>query len=109
MDNIEVISTFLWRKARRDEMAPHKAESDAVIDMNNLYKWGGNLIGGMEERARDEEARTASLNASMAICGWLKVSEASTLCKEVEEELRDLTNLESQRMSDEDDEHGGIL
>ncbi|KAB8302693.1 hypothetical protein EYC80_006055 [Monilinia laxa] len=109
MDNIEVISTFLWRNARRDEMAPHKAESDAVIDMNNLYKWGGNLVGGMEERARDEEARTAGLHAAMAMCGWLKISEASTLCKEVEEELRDLTNLESQRMRDEDDEDGGIL
>ncbi|KAA8576577.1 hypothetical protein MFRU_014g02350 [Monilinia fructicola] len=109
MDNIEVISTFLWKKARRDEMAPHRAESDAVMDMHNLYKWGANLVGGMEERARDEEARTAVLHAGMAMCDWLKVSEPSTLCKEVEGELRDLTNLESQRMRDEDDEDDGIL
>ncbi|QSZ30106.1 hypothetical protein DSL72_004626 [Monilinia vaccinii-corymbosi] len=78
MDNVKVISTFLWRKARRDEMVPHRAESDAVMDMNNLCKWGENLVGGMEERAGDEEARMAVLHAAMAMCGWLRVSEAST-------------------------------
>ncbi|ESZ99297.1 hypothetical protein SBOR_0338 [Sclerotinia borealis F-4128] len=109
MDNIEVISTFLWRKARRDEMAPHRAESDAVMDMNNLYKWGENLVGGKEERARDEEARTAVLHAAMAMCDWLRVSEASNLCREVGGELRDLTNLESGRVRDDNDGNGVIL
>ncbi|KAF7877492.1 hypothetical protein EAF04_001169 [Stromatinia cepivora] len=109
MDNIEVISTFLWRKARRDEMAPHRAESDAVMDMTNLYKWGENLVDGMEERAGNEEARTAVSHAAMALCGWLRVSEACTLCKEVEEELRDLTNLETERAGEVGDEVGDTL
>ncbi|KAJ8070191.1 hypothetical protein OCU04_000580 [Sclerotinia nivalis] len=106
MDNIGVISTFLWRKARRDEMAPHRAESDAVMDMNNLYKWGENLVDGMEERAGNEEARTAVSHAAMALCGWLRVTEACTLCKEVGEELRDLTSLETERAGEVDDEFG---
>lgn len=109
MDNIEIISTYLWRRARRDEMAPHRAESDAVVDMNNLYKWGEKLIDGMEERSRDEAARTSVLHAAMAMCGWLRVSEACALCKEVEGELRDLTNLETDRAREEDDQDGEIL
>ncbi|CCD45601.1 hypothetical protein BofuT4_P046190.1 [Botrytis cinerea T4] len=109
MDNIEVISTFLWRKARRDQMAPHRAESDAVMDMNNLYRWGENLIDGMEERAGTEGARTAVLNAALAMCEWLRISEACTLCREVEGELRGLANLEMERAREGDGEEGDIL
>ncbi|CAD6448237.1 35312e2f-e8c5-47d6-9ced-769f335de3aa [Sclerotinia trifoliorum] len=109
MDNIEVISTFLWRKARRDEMAPHRAESDAVMDMKNLYKWGEDLVDGLEERAGNEEARTAVSHAAMSLCGWLRVSEACTLCTEVEEELRDLTYLERERAREAGDGFGDIL
>lgn len=113
MDNIETISTFMWRKARRDEMAPHRAESDAVTDMNNLYKWGENLVGGMEERAGEEEARTEVLHAAMAMCRWLGASDASTLCREIEKELRELRILESERLESErardEDERNGIL
>ncbi|KAF7958728.1 hypothetical protein EAE96_002262 [Botrytis aclada] len=109
MDNIEVISTFLWRKARRDQMAPHRAESDAAMDMNNLYKWGESLVDGMEERARTEGARTAVLNAALAMCGWLRVAEASTLCKEIEGEMRGLANLEVERAREGDGEDGDIL
>ncbi|KAF7949789.1 uncharacterized protein EAE97_003298 [Botrytis byssoidea] len=109
MDNIEVISTFLWRKARRDQMAPHRAESDAAMDMNNLYKWGENLVDGMEERARTEGARTAVLNAASAMCEWLRIAEACTLCKEIEGELRGLTNLEMERARQENGEDGDIL
>ncbi|KAF7938041.1 hypothetical protein EAE99_001713 [Botrytis elliptica] len=109
MDNIEVISTFIWRKARRDQMAPHRAESDAAMDMNNLYKRGEILVDGMEERARTEEARTAVLNAALAMCEWLRIAEACTLCKEIEGELRDLTNLEMERARQENGEDGDIL
>ncbi|TGO56396.1 hypothetical protein BCON_0078g00130 [Botryotinia convoluta] len=109
MDNIEVISTFLWRKARRDQMAPHRAESDAAMDMNNLYKWGENLVDGMEERAGTEGARTAVLNAALTMCGWLRVAEASTLCKEIEGELRGLANLELERAKQENGEDGDVL
>ncbi|KAI9650171.1 hypothetical protein NHQ30_000184 [Ciborinia camelliae] len=106
MDNIEAISTFLWRKARRDEMAPHRAESDAVIDMNNLYRWGESLVNGMEERAGDERARTEVLHAAIAMCGWLGDPDACTLCREVGGELKDLMDLETQR---EENEDGDIL
>ncbi|APA06857.1 hypothetical protein sscle_02g016270 [Sclerotinia sclerotiorum 1980 UF-70] len=109
MDNIEVISTYLWRKARRDEMAPHRAESDAVMGMKNLYKWGEYLVDGLEERARNEEARTTVSHAAMALCGWLRVTEACTLCTEAEEELRDLTNLERERAGEAGDEFGDTL
>ncbi|KAF5878416.1 uncharacterized protein Bfra_000581 [Botrytis fragariae] len=109
MDNIEVISTFLWRKARRDQMAPHRAESDAAMDMNNLYKWGENLVDGMEERAGTEGARTAVLNAALAMCEWLRIAEACTLCKEIEGELRDLANLGLERARQENGEDGDVL
>ncbi|TEY86501.1 hypothetical protein BOTCAL_0007g00280 [Botryotinia calthae] len=109
MDNIEVISTFLWRKARRDQMAPHRAESDAVMDMNNLYRWGENLVDGMQERVGTEGARTAVLNAALAMCEWLRIAEACTLCKEIEGELRGLADLEMERAREEDGEEGDIL
>ncbi|TGO90348.1 hypothetical protein BPOR_0068g00150 [Botrytis porri] len=109
MDNIEVISTFLWRKARRDQMAPHRAESDAAMDMHNLYKWGESLVEGIEERARTEGARTAVLNAALAMCEWLRIAEACTLCKEIEGELRGLANLEVERASEKEGEDGDIL
>lgn len=90
-------------------MAPHRAESDAVMDMNNLYRWGENLIDGMEERAGTEGARTAVLNAALAMCEWLRISEACTLCREVEGELRGLANLEMERAREGDGEEGDIL
>jgi hypothetical protein len=40
MENISRISTHLWREARRDIMARHRAEADTVRRMRNLYAWG---------------------------------------------------------------------
>lgn len=48
MDNISTISTHLWRRARHDAMAPHRAEADAVREMRDLYAWGELVVRGRE-------------------------------------------------------------
>lgn len=48
MDNISTICTHLWRKARHDVMAPHRAEADAVREMRDLYAWAELVARAMD-------------------------------------------------------------
>ena len=48
MDNISRISTHIWREARRDIMARHRAEADAVRRMRDLYAWGEIVVRSVE-------------------------------------------------------------
>ncbi|TAQ90464.1 hypothetical protein B7494_g1186 [Chlorociboria aeruginascens] len=73
MDNISVISTNLWRKARGHLLAPHREEAEAVRNMNRLYMWGEVLVRSVEEHRagwEDSEVREE-------IDGDKKVGEAS--------------------------------
>lgn len=53
MDNISLISTHIWRRARGDEMAPHRAEADAVGVMRDLYAWSEVVATGLESEGID--------------------------------------------------------
>jgi hypothetical protein len=108
MDNLSVISTHLWRKARSDGMAPHRAEADAVRAMRNLYAWGEILVRGLEEGVygrQDEEMETESGLSSLGeeegevvrvgeaakrLCEWLRDRRAWGVCERVLKELRKL-------------------
>lgn len=48
MDNISTICTHLWRKARHDAIAPHRAEADAVREMRDLYAWAELVARAMD-------------------------------------------------------------
>jgi hypothetical protein len=102
MDNISVISTYVWRKARRDVMAPHRAEAAAVRTMKDLYAWGEIVVRGFEgeDRGCDEqegESESSVLGderdagrvgeAAKRLCRWFGDEQASNVCEELAGEL----------------------
>ncbi|KAE8440802.1 hypothetical protein EG329_006558 [Mollisiaceae sp. DMI_Dod_QoI] len=115
MDSISTICTRLWRKARRDGMAPHRAEADAVRDMRDLYAWSEVVAKCMEsdgledgesglesddhglENGRASETLEGTgfpgmrvAKAAKCICQWLGDEDAWDTCDTVMGELRDL-------------------
>jgi len=93
MDNISTISTHLWRKARSDIMAPHRAEAEAVRSMRNLYIWGEKVVRGMEgEGFLNEEGQmgVGAGEAALRICGWLGDEQARGFCMGVLGTLKQL-------------------
>lgn len=114
MDNISTIATHLWRKARRNIMAPHRAEADAVRRMRDLYAWGEVIVNAMESgiiHDDDEESDGSSMitglnlegirvaHAAKAFCRWLRDMAACGECKNVLNRLRELDEEEEERSS----------
>jgi hypothetical protein len=122
MDNISKICTHMWRKARSDGIAPHRAEAQTVRVMRNLYAWGELVVRAFEGGVGEEDdemdlpmdaksERWSDLGESVAVrvgeaaenfCGCLKDRRAWNTCHDVVKELRDLEG----EMGSED---GGIL
>ncbi|PBP27147.1 hypothetical protein BUE80_DR001928 [Diplocarpon rosae] len=109
MDNISTISTHIWRKARCDDMAPHRAEADAVRGMRDLYAWSEVIARGLESKAiddgradgggseADEDAEDLGMRVGRAakkLCQWLGDGQAWDECHGVTGELRDLSERE---------------
>jgi hypothetical protein len=105
MDYISIISTHIWRKARSDLIAPHRAEAVAVREMRDLYTWGEFLVRGVEDedhvydeeqsdRTHDawtEEESTMMVGEVAArLCRWLRDREALRACQRVSMELMGL-------------------
>ncbi|KUJ22376.1 uncharacterized protein LY89DRAFT_575666 [Mollisia scopiformis] len=108
MDSISRICTQIWRKARRDLVAPHREEADAVREMRDLYKWSevvarcmesdglddgegevGSEVSGTEDDGLGFPGMSAA-KAAKRICQWLGDEEAWDTCDTVMGELRDL-------------------
>jgi hypothetical protein len=95
MDNISTICTHLWRKARKDVMAPHRAEAETVRVMKDLYEWGEVIARGLE-RDTDEDGGDSGemgmrvVEAARLFCKWLGDGRAVVECEETGEELRGL-------------------
>lgn len=124
MDNISAICTHMWRKARRDVLAPRRAEAEAVRDMRDLYAWGETVSrafqsDGLEENRMDwenaEGRRCSGVGsdvwarvgeAAKNLCKWLENNEALVSCEEAANGLRELKK-EAGRSSP--DEFGCIL
>ncbi|KAG4442283.1 hypothetical protein IFR05_002207 [Cadophora sp. M221] len=123
MDNIRDISTHMWRRARSDEMAPHRAEADAILTMRDLYAWGevvaqgmesngGNVEGGEyagEGSVGEDPTEIGSLKVAYAarkLCRWLSDRQAWEDCDGVMSELSDLIEVDGLggRISEIDDE-----
>ncbi|PBP28218.1 hypothetical protein BUE80_DR000730 [Diplocarpon rosae] len=109
MDNISIISTYIWRKARCDDMAPRLAEADAVRGMRDLYAWSEVVARGLESKniddgeaddggsGADEEAEDLGMRVGRAakkICQWLGDGQAWDECHGVTKELRGLSERE---------------
>jgi hypothetical protein len=109
MNNISTICTYLWRKARHDDMAPHCAEAEAVRNMRDLYVWAELVARGPSSDGLlspndldlESEANYGDLGgemnmavrvgkAAMRICEWVDDGEAWDSCQSVVDELRDL-------------------
>jgi hypothetical protein len=105
MDNISRISTHVWRKARSDVMAPHRAEAAAVRTMKELYAWGETVVRGFEgeDRGCDEQEGESESSvvgdegdagriggAAKRLCHWFGDEQASNVCEELAGELLDL-------------------
>jgi hypothetical protein len=117
----------MWRKARNDGMAPHRAEAEAVRVMRDLYSWGELMVKGLEESGglgfgEDEEMESLGGwseeesgavrvgDAAKSLCRWLRNRRAWDTCEEVLEELRELEECEFRRESGEVSEDGvGII
>jgi hypothetical protein len=128
MDYISIISTHIWRKARSDLIAPHRAEAVAVREMRDLYTWGEFLVRGVEDEDHvyDEEQSDSSYGAWMEeestmmvgkvatrLCRWLGEREALRACQRVSMELLGLMReqAEERRVSvgERPDEFGNNL
>ncbi|KAH7364309.1 hypothetical protein BKA65DRAFT_490988 [Rhexocercosporidium sp. MPI-PUGE-AT-0058] len=98
MDNIRDISTHMWRRARSDEMAPHRAEADAVHAMRDLYAWSEVVARGIdsdiecgEGAGKDpDEISLKVAYAAKRLCQWLGDGQAWDDCHGILRELRDL-------------------
>jgi hypothetical protein len=113
MDNISTISTRIWREARSNIMAPHRAEADTVRAMRNLYAWGEIVVRGMEsggEYENEDDGRSAVTGlqedgavrvaeAAKSLCGWLSDSEAWGVCERALRKLRELDGNMKERSS----------
>ncbi|PVH88219.1 hypothetical protein DL98DRAFT_365064, partial [Cadophora sp. DSE1049] len=107
MNNIRDISTNMWRRARSDGMAPHRAEADAVQAMRDLYAWSVVVAQGMEsdginlgqgedgDDVRDAIAGINVAHAAMRLCEWLGDERAWRGCDGILRELRDLLEMEA--------------
>lgn len=129
MDNISTICTRLWRKARRDPMAPHREEAGAVGEMRDLFVWGEVVARCMESDGLDDGSEDDSgsdvavrgardwngidvafpgmkvVKAAMKLCNWLGDEDAWDTCDMVMGELRDL--VEDERMATAEEGGGG--
>jgi len=108
MDNISMICTYMWRKARSDGMAPHRAEAKAVRVMRDLYAWGQLLVQGFQddenededeemdegetEEGWDGEESLAMMvgQAAKRLCSELRDWRAWGVCDDITTDLRDL-------------------
>jgi hypothetical protein len=105
MDHLSVICTYLWRRARADLIAPHRAELRAVRDMGNLYTWSEALINHIENHDAGHDVNdgetdvedvdpvvTALAVGRMAVnlCRYFRDAEAVSACERVCSELRDM-------------------
>ncbi|KAL2065035.1 hypothetical protein VTL71DRAFT_4175 [Oculimacula yallundae] len=81
MDNISSISTHIWRRARSDEMAPHRAEGDAVHSMAELYEWSEVVVRGMESDGVDIEREDGVFESPGEIRGMKVACAAEMLCR----------------------------
>lgn len=99
MGNISIICTHMWRKARKDAMAPHRAEAETVRIMGDLYKWGEVIATGVERDIVENEdggdGSSVELNISIAeaaglFCEWRGDERAVAECEGIGDELRAL-------------------
>ncbi|KAI6717110.1 hypothetical protein JHW43_000285 [Diplocarpon mali] len=110
MDNISTISTHMWRKARCDDMAPHRAEAEAVRGMRDLYSWSEVVARGLDGEGIDdwrargggdgagEETEDLGIRVGRAakkLCQWLGDGQALHECHGLTRELRDLSEREA--------------
>jgi hypothetical protein len=106
MDYISAICTSLWRRARADLMAPHRAELTAVRDMRNLYVWSECLVQHIESQGpgHDGEENETDMDSlddgitdltvasrATSLCRYFRDREARSACERVCLELRGLT------------------
>lgn len=78
MDNISVISNNLWREARRDIMARHRVEAEAVQDMCRLYAWGEMVVQARDSRGLYENDNESEGGSVVAVVGdTLRAAEAA--------------------------------
>jgi hypothetical protein len=127
MDNISIICTHMWRRARSDVLAPHREEAGAVRDMRDLYAWGEIISRAfqsddLEEGDMDWESARGSLcsglgtnvwtkvgEAAKKLCEWLGDAEASDICEGVVNELKELKGLKEKDGGFSDlEDFGGI-
>ena len=118
MDNISAICTHMWRKARNDDMAPRRAEADAVRAMRDLYAWGEVIVRGLEDGGqgdvdmrsvdgcglqgwsreegwhREESEAVRVGEAAKRLCRWFGDWRKWETCEEVLEMLRGLEERE---------------
>jgi len=110
MDNIRDIATHMWRRARSDGIAPHRAEADAVQAMRDLYAWSMLIIQGMDsDDARDDINSISVARNAMELCVWLGDERAWRGCDGILRELKDLTKMEAMgdRINEVDDDSLG--
>ncbi|KAH9221504.1 hypothetical protein DL95DRAFT_381776 [Leptodontidium sp. 2 PMI_412] len=102
MDNIRDISTHMWRRARSDEMAPHRAEAEAVLVMRDLYAWSEIVTQGMESdggegNVGEDHNEIVCLKVAFAakkLCQWLGDAQAWEDCDGVMSELGHLMEVD---------------
>ena len=107
MDNIRDIATHMWRRARSDGIAPHRAEATAVQAMRDLYGWSMFIVQSMDndDVCNDITGVSVARNA-MELCIWLGDERAWRGCDVILRELRDLTKMEAMgdRINEVDDD-----
>lgn len=117
MDNISSISTHVWRRARSDGMAPHRAEADAVIAMQDLYTWSEVVVRGLDCDGYDGDEGDGEDGAGLKVacnakqlCRWLGDEEAWLECGSVLGQLKGLMDGETGegRISEVDEENEGV-
>jgi len=125
MDHISEICTHMWRRARRDALAPHREEAEAVRAMRDLYVWGEIITRGcqsddFDDTIMDYGSAMGSMSSSVGNDVWLTVEEAATnlcewfandealaICRGIANDLRELKGKENGDESS--DGFGGIL
>jgi hypothetical protein len=122
MDNISTIASDLWHTARRDAMAPRRAEADAIREMQDLYRWGEIVATGFQNASVGREGYDDAIEQSISslasehesdldlgfeawicrkvgrsakrICEWLGDGEAWDICQGAMVELTELEEKE---------------